>query len=451
MLHFVSAIPGVVWPAIPSPPGATLLSLQAQFEASQWWPPERLRAEQLRQLRLLLVHAHEHVPFYRARFEQAAFDPRAGVRWDDFCKLPLLTRDDLQVHRDGLFTRKPLPSHGRLIEGRTSGSTGKPVQYVGTEAAATFVFAVSLRDHLWHRRDLGAKQAVIRPEFADGHSAGWDNWLRGALYSGPGATLNIRTPIDGQARWLKKHNPVYLVSFPSNIEALARHFLERGLALPRLKQVNTLSEVLKPGLRELCREAWGATLTDLYSAKEAGTIALQCPESTRYHVQSEDLLVEILDARGEACRPGEPGRVVLTTLHNFAMPLIRYEIGDYAVPGEACPCGRGLPVIERIMGRSRNLVTLPDGSRHWPSFPSAMWLEIAPIRQFRLTQATLHDIDVELVAARALTPGEGDRLAQALQQSLGYPFNIRLAQVEGIARAANSKFEDFVSLLAESP
>src|SRR5690606_29109428 len=119
----------------------------------------------------------------------------------------------------------------------------------------------------------------------------------------------------------------------------------------RLKSVLTQSELASRHLRERLRAIWGASLTDTYSASEVGVMALQCPHSGQYHVQSEVALVEVIDAAGRPCAPGEMGRVVVTPLHNFAQPLFRYDIGDLAEVGEACACGRGLPTLARIIGR----------------------------------------------------------------------------------------------------
>ena len=125
----------------------------------------------------------------------------------------------------------------------------------------------------------------------------------------------------------------------------------------------------EPELRAACRDLWGVPLHDVYSANELGYIALQCPESEQYHVMSECALVEVIDGDGRPCRPGETGRLVLSSLHNYAMPLLRYEIGDYAEVGDQCPCGRGLPLLNRIAGRERNMLVLPDGRQHWPTCP----------------------------------------------------------------------------------
>ena len=186
---------------------------------------------------------------------------------------------------------------------------------------------------------------------------------------------------------------------------------------------------------------------DSYSSEEAGYIALQCPLGA-YHVQAENVLVEILDENGNACAPGEIGRVVITTLHNFAMPLIRYAIGDYARAGRPCACGRGLPVLQQILGRQRNMIRLPDGSQHWPSFPEDKGVSIEPVRQIQVVQKKLDEILLRVVSPRPLSSVEAAKLIEAFRDTLGFPYRIAIERVESIPRGRNFKFEDFVSEIA---
>jgi phenylacetate-CoA ligase len=160
-------------------------------------------------------------------------------------------------------------------------------------------------------------------------------------------------------------------------------------------------------------------------------------------------LVEILDDQGKPCAPGEIGRVVVTTLHNFAMPLIRYALSDYAEVGEPCDCGRGLPVLTRILGRSRNMFALPDGRRFWPSFP-LMSYSAASIRQLQIVQHTRDMVEARYVAERGLLPEEEQALVTAIHDALGYPFAVTLTPVPEIARSAGMKCEDMISLVANS-
>jgi len=134
----------------------------------------------------------------------------------------------------------------------------------------------------------------------------------------------------------------------------------------------------------------------LAGAMASGIIALQCPVSGLYHAQSESLLVEVLNDEGQPCKPGEVGRIVITDLHNFATPLIRYEIRDYAEVGPPCPCGRGLQTFSRIMGRRRNMVVFPNGERHWPLVGAYRFREVADIKQYQVIQHALDDIEVML-------------------------------------------------------
>ena len=439
-----SAVEGTVWPAIPDAPGATMLAVQFQLLQSQWWPGARLERAQLGQLRQLLSHAYETIPFHRARLTAAGYDPGQSLTWETFRRLPFLTRGEIQEQGPALLSTRIPPGHGRVGQGETSGSTGRPITFYQTELTQFFWRAFTLREHLWHRRDFTGKLAGIRTKVEAQEHANWGPAVAGVFDTGPSVTLNIRTDVDAQLDWLSRQNPDYLVTHPSNLRALAQRALPRRVALPRLKQARTFGEALSGDVRALCRAAWGVAIADIYSAEEVGYIALQCPEHEHYHVQSEGVLVEVLREDGSGCGPGEIGRVVITALHNFAMPLVRYQIGDFAQVGVPCPCGRGLPVLSRVMGRARNMIRLPDGRQHWPSFPAELWTEVAPVHQFRLVQRALDAIEVELVAGRVLSHAEKARLVAGLEASLGYPFAIEIIQVPAIARTPAFKYEDFV-------
>ena len=220
--------------------------------------------------------------------------------------------------------------------------------------------------------------------------------------------------------------PAYLLTHPTIAHRLADHCREHGVRLPRLKQVITISENLKPDVRHAVQEAWGVPLVDIYSTREIGYIALQCPDHNHYHVQSEHVLVEILDEDGQPCAPGEVGKLLVTSLHNLAMPLIRYDIGDYVEVGPACPCGRGLPVIQRVLGRTQNMLVMPSGERRWPLLSSAniaTMLELAPgIRQYQFVQKSPDLIELRLAVRQTLGADQETLLARWVCTKLGAPF-----------------------------
>jgi len=165
-------------------------------------------------------------------------------------------------------------------------------------------------------------------------------------------------------------------------------------------------------------------------------------------VQSESLILEVLDDAGQPCQPGEVGRVVITDLHNFATPLIRYEIRDYAEVGPACPCGKGLPTLSRIMGRRRNMVTFPDGRKHWPLVGAYHYRDIADIRQYQVVQHSLHDIEVRLVTPEKISATQEAKLTKLVHAAIGHPFPLRFSYFgQELPQTRGGKFEEFVSLV----
>jgi phenylacetate-CoA ligase len=141
--------------------------------------------------------------------------------------------------------------------------------------------------------------------------------------------------------------------------------------------------------------------------------------------------------------------VVLTTLHGFAQPLLRYELRDHAEVGPPCPCGRGLPTLRRIVGRSRNMLTLPGGEKRWPLVGFAEYRAIAPIRQYQMVQTAVDALELRLVAERPLNAAEEAALTAVVQRSLGHPFALRFDYRDRLLPAASGKFEEFLSLIAD--
>ena len=432
---------GIHWPAIPSYVDAVVLALQHQWEQSQWWPPEALLEHQLRQLEFLVAHATRTVPIYHDRLGALSGLKRGELTMDTFRRLPLLTRTDIQEAGDALLTRRLPEDHGNTFDVSTSGSTGRPITVKGTEITVLFTRAAELRYHLWHGRDLSEKLAKVTRSARATAPEKPATWVPG-YGSGLMVSSEASRPVAEQMAWLEKENPGYLLTYPTNLHALLQHCESTGARLPGLKGVVTVGEVLEPNVRAACERVWGLPVVDSYSSQELGTVAMQCPENPHYHVQSESLLVEILDDAGEPCAPGENGRLVITDLHNFATPLIRYEIGDYAEAGGPCPCGRTLPVLTRIVGRIRNMFTLPSGGQIWPAFSKALRDALPPLRQAQLVQRTLDEIEVRLVVARPLTPEDEDRARKALGRALSDEFTFRLVYVDEIPRSPGGKFEE---------
>ncbi|MBN2333178.1 MAG: phenylacetate--CoA ligase family protein [Deltaproteobacteria bacterium] len=434
-----------------------MLALLRQLDKSQWFSAGEIAAMQFRQLAEVCSHARRTVPYYRTMFSGMPLGMGPDKLREIWGEIPVLTRQDVQTHEKELVSNLPPVKHGRIMQKKTSGSTGRPITMLSTELEQLFWKVITVREHLWHKRDFSGKLSAIRRskwdpgDQRDGSCvAGWGPATDIIFRTGQSSLLNIQNDICRQAEWLCAENPEYLISFPSNLHALADLFIEQGLRLTNVREIRTVGEVVSSRLRDLCRQAWDAPVVDIYSAQEVGYIALQCPENDHYHVQSETMLVEVLDDHDQPTAAGQVGRLVLTPFYNFAMPFIRYEIGDYAEVGEPCSCGRGLPVLRRILGRVRNMVTYPTGEKKWPYLGENKYAEIAPVLQYQLVQTHLDKIEARLVVGRPLTVDEESALARHIQSELGYRFRIDFAYLETINRSANFKFEDFISLLTET-
>ncbi len=443
-----SDCPGILWPAMPTAGDAAMLALNYQLTQTEWWPADELARMQFRQLTLLVAHAEATVPFYKEQL-QAAVKSGQALGWDDWRRIPILRRGDIQTQAEALVSRAFPVEHGPVGEVWTSGSTGSPISVKTTGVTGMVFQALNLRYHQWHGRDFSCKVARIsqdKPTTGDEKPV---DWVPG-YDSGPMVTFPVTRSQDEQLAWLDEQNPEYLLIYPTNLLSLLQRAAETGVRPASIREVITYGEVLDGDIRDACERVWALPVTDSYSAHELGIIALQCPQARHYHVQSESVLVEIVDADGHPCQPGEFGRVLVTDLHNFATPLIRYEIGDYAEVGPPCSCGRGLPVINRILGRTRNMLTLPTGERLWIAFTRELREALPPLRQAQLVQRSLDDVEARLVVARPLTRKEEDRALQVLDQALAHKFPVNLVYVDEIPRSPGGKFLEFMSTLEDT-
>jgi phenylacetate-CoA ligase len=443
-----SGIKGIAWPPLTGSATPALPALVQQLETTQWLTAGEIAAAQFRQLREVAAHAEKYSPHFRTKLQAAGIQAQHLADAEGLHSLPPLSRRELQSCGEDLFCRQLPQAHAPVTETRSSGSTGLTVVVRRTAINQLFWLAHTLREHLWHRRDFSGKLAVIRPDPAM-RTLDLPNWgppVSLLFDSGSSHAIPLATDVAQQADWLVKTDPDYLLTFPTNLSELAYQFEQHDLRLNRLRQIRSIGEMLTDDIRATARRVFHTEIADTYSSQEVGIVAVQCPHSGLYHVMAESLLLELLDDNGKPCAPGEIGRIVISDLHNFATPLIRYDIGDYAEAGPVCSCGRGLPTLKRIMGRQRNMLRLPDGRRYWPLTGSYRYREIAPIRQFQLIQRSLELVEVRLVSDAPVTPAQELQLTTIIHEWMGYPFCLKFVYFDSeIPRGSGGKFEEFIS------
>jgi phenylacetate-CoA ligase len=448
------------FPALLNPQQSQQLSIQYQLDSSQWWPLEKIRSFQIKQAEIILRHAIKHVPFYKNLYEKKNFTLPEKITEESFLTIPIIERSDIQ-EASSSFKANSLPEGiTHLNEASTSGSTGEPVTFSRDNHAHTFWLSFALREHLWHQRDFNLKLAAIR-WFPKGsalppHGVSSDAWgsiVAPLFKTGPACSLNVTATLGEQITWLNYHKPDYLLSYPSNLKAIADFAKKNQIPLPYIKEIRAIGETLSSDNRKIIEGAWNTKLTDIYSCEETGYMATQCPSSNLMHIQSENVLFEIVDEMGLPVKPNETGFVVVTSLQNFSSPFIRYKIGDMASFGEACNCGRNLPTLKFIHGRIRNRLYFPSGESRFPYLGELGQIEAltgVDVYQFQFIQHSVKLIELKLVASRPFNNDEEEIVRSKIQENFGHPFDIQFSFVSDILKKSNGKFEEFISLVGSA-
>jgi phenylacetate-CoA ligase len=421
-----------------------IVELLKTVEHFQWYTQIRMQRMQTGKLKGLVAHHVKENPWFAQRIKSAGLQPR-DISVDQLQRLPLLKRRDIQTAKEDFFAKTIPEDHGKPGIVKTSGSTGEPVVIKATDLVSIFYHVCNIIEIMWNNRNPESKLAVIRAgQFTSSEYANWGMPINAIVKTGPLLAINISEDIRKQVEMLEKFGPEMLVVYPNNLAALMDLWTEKNNA-PKLKHLKTVGETVSDSLRDRARAMFGLEIEDSYSSQELGTIANQCYHGT-YHTMDFNLIVEVLDDAGNPVAEGETGRVVVTDLHNYASPMVRYDIGDYAVRGGTCSCGRGLLTLTKIIGRERNLILRADGSRYWPMVGMYQFDELDfIIRRYQVIQHDRTDMEYRIVTDNPITPEQEAALIAIAQKALGPEFKIRVTrQAEDFPVNPNGKFEEFV-------
>jgi phenylacetate-CoA ligase len=338
------------------------LRYRRDLEKSQFLSADEIRALQMSRLRSLLAHAHERCPFYRDRFDAAGLHPDDVREPEDLRVLPPLEKRDIQ-EQGGRMVAAGWPQDD-LLPNQTGGSTGAPIRFFLSRDRKCSRSAATLRHNRWAGWEPGDRAAVIWGAALDRPADGPRSRLRAALLREPlwldAANLTEQRMTEFHAA-LHRWRPKVIQAYARSAALFARFLRERGLAAYRPQALVTSAEMLSGDDRRVLEEVFGCPVFDRYGCREVSVIASECREHTGLHVNAECLYVEI-ETGASAAGPGEVGAVLVTDLLNRAMPLIRYRIGDLgAWAAGACPCGRGLPRLAALHGRSTDFLVGTDG------------------------------------------------------------------------------------------
>ena len=397
------------------------VAVRKEMERTQWLSQAQLKELQLNRLRQLLTQAQQHVPYYRDLFAKLHFNPQEVHTLSDLARLPLLDKATIRANTDALKS-EIAPSLARF---NTGGSSGEPlIFYIGKERVSHDV-AAKWRATRWWDVDIGDEEIVvwgspIELGAQDRMRGVRDRLLRTKLL--PAFEMS-EAKLDGFIADIRTRRPKMLFGYPSALSHIARHADAKGVRMNDLgiRVAFVTSERLYDEQRKQISKTFGCPVANGYGGRDAGFIAHECPKGGM-HITAEDIVVEIVNSDGAPVPAGEAGEIVVTHLATSDFPFIRYRTGDIGIlDGKACACGRGLPIIKEIQGRSTDFVVARDGTvMHGLSLVYIL-RDLPQVHSFKIVQERL-DLTRVIVVARE------DRLDPEIVKKIENDFKARLGQ-----------------------
>jgi phenylacetate-CoA ligase len=430
--------------------GAELRYLR-EFERTQFLPAEEL--QELRRSRLvrMVAHAYEQCPFYRRRFESVGFLPKDLKSLRDFSALPILEKRQIQRHRDEMVAAN-WPRED-LVRNQTGGSTGTPISFFLSRDRLWSRAAATRRHNRWAGWEIGDKAAYIWGAVPDLPQNTLKARLRNVLID---RELYLDTAHVTESKMnafhtaLKQFRPKIIQAYAKSLALFATYLESQDLQPYQPQAIVTSAEVLEPMDRGMIERVFGCPIFNRYGCREFSVIGSECSEHDGLHVMDEGVYVEVV--RGNhATQPGELGAVLVTDLLNFAMPMIRYRIGDMAVRDDSeCPCGRSLSRLQSVQGRTTDFIVGGDGRLVSGVFLATYVAAKRPtLGQLQLWQDTPGKVLYKIATGRGRVVSHADQqfLAQETKRFVGADTQVEYEVVDELKAEPSGKFRFCVSKL----
>ena len=422
------------------------------LQKTQWLPSEEIRRLQTGNLRVLLKHAYETVPYYRRVFRERGLSPSDIKSVDELEKLPVLTKEAIKENRGNLVSRS-FPK-ARLIP-YESGGTGNPIKFYITRESSSWEAASEFRAYSWAGYRLGDRCFLVWGAPADlskykSMVTRFTTALERILVVD--AFVLSDEVLSRFAYLLRTFNPEIIKGYATSVYMVAKYLHEQGIDYVRPKAVITSAEALLDVRRKIIEETFGCPVFDHYGSREVGAIAAECEEHSGYHISAENVVLEFV-RDDEHVAAGESGVILVTNLRNFGMPFIRYKIEDVGSPSdEVCGCGRGLPLMSSIDGRISEFMAVYDKrlGRIVPVRPAApgvlgMALMHLPLESYRVIQESLDKVVIKAVKGYGYNQQHTDFLVEYTRKHVGDNITIEVEFVDSLPPLPSGKRSYFIS------
>lgn len=423
------------------------LKYMSELKMHQRKSKKDLSEVQSKRLRKMIRHAYNNVPFYRELFTRENIDPDSIRKVEDLQKMPITTKKDIQANYDKILAVGTDTSRCKIVN--TTGSTGIPLKIWGDEKST--LYSSVLVYHAFFEAGLRMKD-----RFAE---------LTGIIEDCSGTMVKktmIPTfdPPEKIIDALRKYDPDMIYSFPSVFKILSHYLNEenkngngnngkyggkesKSSLNPRL--IFTHGETLTEQCRETISSAFGADVLNTYGSTEFNRLGFECSEHSGIHMITDCAVTEIIKD-GQQLGPGEEGDIIVTGLYNYAMPLIRYKLGDIGTMADyECSCGRSWPLIESIGGRSDDFLTLPSG-RTISARTINVIEDIPGIVQYRTVQERRDKFVVQVIPGKDFSADSERQINEQIRLGcLGESVNVEIELLDEMPRERTGKLRAVVS------
>jgi phenylacetate-CoA ligase len=426
--------------------GKKFTKIYKEFEKHQWLSESELIEYQNELLEGLINYAYHHVSYYNKLMRMKKLHPRDIKTIDDLPKLPVLTKEIIKNNYKNLISDE---FHGyRLKHGHTSGTTGSPLDVCYNVRTCVVHHVADWRQKNWAGLKYGQPYASLqgrvivplrnkKPPF-------WrKNYINNQLFLSSFHLTEKNIPY--YLEQLNKSNIKYLEGYPSTLYILAL-YLKKYSQTFSLKAVLTSSETLLSYQRELLERVFCCKVFNFYGMAERAVFATECEHHSGLHLNSDYGITEFLDDSHQPTLKHKMGRIVATSLHNIAMPIIRYQTNDIgSLKKNMCGCGRGFQLMDDITTKNESIVTMPDGRLISPSVLTHPFKPMYNIIESQIIQKTLDHLMIKIVKSQSFTPRDEEKLLSEFKKRLGSDIRISIDYVKKIPRTKNGKFKWVIS------
>ena len=426
--------------------GFNMSANRSLVKESQFWSAEQIEKYQMDKLTPLLQHAYDHVPYYRRLFDFLNIKPPDIRKTSDLYQFPIIRKQDIMQNQHDF-----IPDNYESFKykrGRTGGTSGSPFPYYTDMKAWAMNWAVNMRTFQWAGYRYGKDRLAVMAggSLIPNEGKGLKKRIMHHVnnyYTMPITHMDA-TMMDEYFYQIKKQKIRFLRGYPSAIYTFAEHLLQRGQTLP-LKAVITTAEMLYPHQRDLMKKVFACDIFDTYGCRDGMGMAVECEKHNGMHICPDLSIMHIVDESGNEVKAGETGEVVLTSLYNYSMPFIRYAPGDMAIKSDKkCSCGRSFPMIEKIIGRTSDVIKLVNG-RVLNGLSIPFEDLTTEVDKFQIVQEALDRIEVLLVPRGELTQERIESIEKMLLFHCGEGVEVEAKIVDSIKMPKSGKFRYVIS------